>query len=424
MNRRPGTTLTEVLIAIFIVAIGLMSLLTLFPLGLLQMGQAIKDDRCAQAAASAEGYFRAYFKSIWVNNQTGPLDGTLFSAGALNGTTDAMDDPANLGPLQTPPQPAALFPVWQPIPPNPTSPVAVAPATLAVNNRPPIIPTTAVIPSYPMLIDPIGWETNYSFPPTASAMANPPGFAIRKSRKQWWFGYPLFGEPTVGQGQTRYIPRRTLPQIEAGLAGPNLSKATARPDKSNILRLTSLLDDISFDANASPDPNILGPNAVPREGRYKYAWFVRRPNNSVRTEVELTVIVYSGRPIDISTPERVLRCDFVQGSTSATIRFNAATDKPALRRGQWILDSTMVTFAPGGGNPTPTPHGFFYRVVDVDDSTAGILRVELQTPALATTNLANTANPQNTGGQVTILANVAEVFNKGIVSPYTTPALQ
>src|SRR5438128_9401464 len=51
---RTGATLTEVLVAIFVTSIGLLALLTLFPLGALSMAQAIKDDRTAHAAANAE----------------------------------------------------------------------------------------------------------------------------------------------------------------------------------------------------------------------------------------------------------------------------------------------------------------------------------------------------------------------------------
>ena len=53
MSRRPGITLLEVLIAIFVMGIGLLALLVLFPLGALTMAQAIRDDRCAQAAQQA-----------------------------------------------------------------------------------------------------------------------------------------------------------------------------------------------------------------------------------------------------------------------------------------------------------------------------------------------------------------------------------
>lgn len=59
MNRRAGVTLIEVLIAIFVVALGLLALLTLFPLGALSMAQAIKDDRVALTAANATATLKA-----------------------------------------------------------------------------------------------------------------------------------------------------------------------------------------------------------------------------------------------------------------------------------------------------------------------------------------------------------------------------
>src|SRR5262249_17300090 len=54
MKRHSGVTLIEVVAAIFITGVGLLALLTLFPLGALNMAQAIKDDRTAHAAANAQ----------------------------------------------------------------------------------------------------------------------------------------------------------------------------------------------------------------------------------------------------------------------------------------------------------------------------------------------------------------------------------
>ncbi|MBI4524708.1 MAG: prepilin-type N-terminal cleavage/methylation domain-containing protein [Deltaproteobacteria bacterium] len=51
--RQAGITLVEVLVAILITGIGLLALLALFPLGALEMAQAIKDDRTAAVAADA-----------------------------------------------------------------------------------------------------------------------------------------------------------------------------------------------------------------------------------------------------------------------------------------------------------------------------------------------------------------------------------
>jgi type II secretory pathway pseudopilin PulG len=58
MIRRSGATLVEVLVSIFIMGIGLLALLTLFPIGVLTMAQAIQDDRTAHALENALGIAR------------------------------------------------------------------------------------------------------------------------------------------------------------------------------------------------------------------------------------------------------------------------------------------------------------------------------------------------------------------------------
>ena len=60
-NRR-AVTLTEVLIAIFLMGIGLMAILSLFPLGASQMAQALQDQRAAEAATTAAGIARSIWK--------------------------------------------------------------------------------------------------------------------------------------------------------------------------------------------------------------------------------------------------------------------------------------------------------------------------------------------------------------------------
>jgi hypothetical protein len=54
MTRRSGVTLVEVLVAIFVMAIGLIALLTLFPIGMLRMMQAIRDERCSECGYNAD----------------------------------------------------------------------------------------------------------------------------------------------------------------------------------------------------------------------------------------------------------------------------------------------------------------------------------------------------------------------------------
>jgi len=53
MRGRSGITLVEVLVAIFIMGVGLLAILVLFPLGALNMARAIRDDRAAHCGAQA-----------------------------------------------------------------------------------------------------------------------------------------------------------------------------------------------------------------------------------------------------------------------------------------------------------------------------------------------------------------------------------
>src|SRR3954463_6151804 len=56
MTHRPGVTLVEVLVAILITGIGLLSLLVLFPMGALEMAQAVKDDRTGHVKHNAAAF--------------------------------------------------------------------------------------------------------------------------------------------------------------------------------------------------------------------------------------------------------------------------------------------------------------------------------------------------------------------------------
>src|SRR4051812_14812211 len=72
---RSGITLTEILISIMIMGVGMVSLATLFPLGLLRIREANRNVRSAQLAESALADLQArnlLFKGSFIN---------LFTAG-------------------------------------------------------------------------------------------------------------------------------------------------------------------------------------------------------------------------------------------------------------------------------------------------------------------------------------------------------
>lgn len=102
-------SLTEVLVALFILTLGVIGILTMFPLGAAQMALAVRDDRSAQAAVIADGYMRTYWRTQIVE-QSGGTD-PFFQAFT-----------------------------------NPS----------VINSSLPSIQATATQPSYPVVIDPMG----------------------------------------------------------------------------------------------------------------------------------------------------------------------------------------------------------------------------------------------------------------------------
>ena len=94
MTRRPGISLMEAMIAIGVMAIGLLSLLTLFPLGAVQIGQALKDDRCSEAALQADAYMRSYWEHAVAGGRQVQPPGTLPPE-----NDQKLRDPDGTGPL-------------------------------------------------------------------------------------------------------------------------------------------------------------------------------------------------------------------------------------------------------------------------------------------------------------------------------------
>jgi type II secretory pathway pseudopilin PulG len=336
MIRRSGTTLIEVLVAIFVTAIGLLGLLALFPLGAVNMAQALQNSRCAQAAGNA------YALAIGMNLRNDPL------VVGSPGDVFVDDDQAR---------------------------------------RPPADPNG---PSYPVYVDPFG-------------LAN---------------SMPAY----LGHGVPG-IPRRTVSFVQP----PPHASWTALPA---VVQRFTLLDDLNFvkdgpytglacpPQNLPPPPHSSSGSAVlpsgigvvQREGRYSWAYLLRRPRSSDKSIVDLTVIVYSNRPTVFGAGESTYSpVKFDPSSNVVRVYWGAGQEKPSVRTGGWILDATMVRppagIAPQVPHALPDPHGFFYRVVNVTEGNDGrpYVDLELQTNPKAGTNQ----------GVLVVLEGVAEVFEKG-----------
>jgi Tfp pilus assembly protein PilV len=297
-------TLVEVLVTIFIMGIGMIALLTLFPLGALTMAQAIRDDRIGNAAGEAAAL-----------------------ANAFNVRNDANA--------------VALFNNY----------LTAGPGGTAAAN-----PTG---PGYPVYVDPF-YATQVPPPPNLGVLAPSPG-----------------------------IDRCTASYV----GGTNPA----------VARFFALRDDINFANNGVP---VGSPGVVQRGGGYTWAYLLRRNKAASGAEVDLTVVVYAGRSIQLAAGENTYTVNQVGSTTNAANAGDTAVDlswsgaAPAVRRGAWLLDTSYETTT-SGTTTYGTVHGQFYRIVNVSGS-ASPYTLELDQPL----------KHSNVNAMV-VMENVAEVFYKG-----------
>jgi prepilin-type N-terminal cleavage/methylation domain-containing protein len=337
-NRRNAMTLTEVLVAMGILAVGMLSLMALFPIGATNMVQAIQDDRASQAVDNADAVGRIQWKLAYLSD---------------NGNSNGLirDDASAIS----------------------NEPLLISALD---NDGATTIPPTSTGPSFPVLVDPIG----YIYQPVATRN-NVAGLAP--------------------------FPRRTF-RLVAGL--PAGLQPTA------AIRLSTVLDDFTFNAAGLADAST---GAIDRGGRYNVAWLYQRPNNSIRHEVNLTVLVFAGRPVsDVPAKETASGAITVNpGETNVSCVFPLgpnAKRPPGLTKGRPIA---LVGRAdvPGTVNPVAD----FYRVVNITElPTPGAFSFELDRPIRAA---AGPGAPYNV--QVVVFEHLYEAIDRGIISA-VSPAAQ
>lgn len=353
MNRRPGVTLLEVLVSIFIMGIGMIALLTLFPLGALQMAQAIRDSRINDAAAEAAALANAF----GVRNDAN-------SSSTSNTVSNVFTNYLSAG--------------W----------VASAPAA---------DPTG---PGYPVYVDPY--------------------YAILNGSTLGTLG--SFGSsPYTGTGSTPGILRCSTTYVGGGgltAPTPPASESPGPTTPSNwAARYFTLKDDTVFQPNGTPVGYTGSTVSVQRGGGYTWAYLLRRPKAGSGAQVELYVVVYAGRSVQVAAGETTYQVGKVgSASTTAASPGDNAVDMvwssgapPNVRRGSWLLDTSFEQTA---SSPTAygSIHGHFYRVVNVSGS-ASPLTLEIEPPLRpgATTTSTTTASVN----AMVVMENVVEVTYKG-----------
>ena len=437
--RRRGVSLTEALIAVFIMALGLLALLSLFPVGAVQMAEAFKNERATQLANNADNMIRIWWRQAWTDPVTGevlpdlPVPATVVPARENEPALRALDNPF-----------AYAWPLY-------TVVTAGVPAPIKVEVPTPTTPTNyslydvsrdASTPSWPVFIDPIGDRTQ------------PPG------TQQWWVGdqdpntgiRPLQPAINLTGPPHLYVPGIPRRSIQFPFARLPLPPVTGPPPylpapmtAGQAMRLCSLTDDITFSKGGDSLSAGGAAGIVERAARYNCSWLVQRFRNNGRTEANVHIVVYQGRPAAdqawketvylIERPSTAVNADTVvaPGANELTIITNGV--RPALHHGNWVLISGLSTRpAVAPGTPPPVPIAEFYRVTAMTDVSPNNqpnsrFALELASPVRAvvspptvTSTTPGGANPFTYAARLIVLQGVVEVFDRGTITATAPPA--
>jgi len=317
MQRRTAATLVEVLVAIFVMGIGLLAILALYPLGAYRMAEAIQASRCASIAENCDAIDRIWHIRSNSTLVTVPLTGN-----------DLYLNPPGI----------------------------------------PAISSTSTGASYPVFIDPSGYLT-----------------AAGTGYQNWLAG-------------------------NKALLMPRMSVNFVQGTQNNGIGWFSFLDDIQFNKLGLPDLTLIGAPYVERDIRYSWAFMCQRPAANNTSVVNMTTVIYNRRPLSMSG--NLTLSEYAYGGATTydltrnvvAVDFSASGSLPPLRAGEWILDATV--------DANNVPHGYFYRVVSINQTGPTTVEFEVQTPFRGFPPGTTT-----TPGIVVVLEGVAEVFERGPGTP-------
>jgi hypothetical protein len=352
--QRAGATLVEVLVAIFVMGIGLIAILALFPLGILRMQQAIQDNHCANIAFNAEAI--ATMK--------------LLGQDAAGNPESIRHDYKFITTCQTP-----------------------------GGGLTDLTTTNMQGPSYPVFIDPIGSLSSSPTTGYQSWLAATPTIFNQ--------GYiPRIILPSIqyaGQAGSIFNPPTTFNPSTVAIRW-----FTFRDDFQFAINGLPQFTTADIPQNPPPPPYFY------RETRYSWGLLCQLPKVADPAVVNMAVVVYNRRTMgmggNLSLSEYFYDSKFDTNRNIVTVTVNAKSlnTPPPVRLGEWILDCTLTT------NPS-SAHGYFYRVVSITDNGDGTFDLEVQTPFRGFIGSNITQTSANSGiyfGQAMILEGVVEVFER------------
>jgi len=393
-SRRPGLSLLEVLVAIFVMGIGIISLLVLFPLGLQSAKWALDNEQIGRAAATGQVLCEVPDVKV-IDNGTFPLP--IVSVDSQSMRVDDTFRPVtsnNMHPwwrLTLPNIPAnAVQPRLQRdfflmSPPTALTPrvtwtfaSTIDPVTLNTFTggtcvNPPLGATRLALP--PVFVDPaVASDINLNVTFTQFDPALPAALQIP-------FSIPFHVGATapVGPAPTARLPFANHPTFivsanrpQASLGLPRFSLAPFRADplfRSDVGAMVARLeneitagDEMTFDQTGRPALD--GTRRYYNGRRFSWAYLCRWPDFDHPDVCDVATVLFNTRPFQTSSmtgrppgeetylgltpnpanaghdPQGFGRM-FIKGLTSAVLPLQPG-QAPTVRAGDWLLDNTFI----------------------------------------------------------------------------------
>ena len=387
-SRRPGLSLTEVLVALFVMALGIISLMTLFPLGAVQMGQALRDDRSGQTASQADGITRIWWQTRVVEGRE-PRPGILSTYTSPTMATLTLNTSYGVFAGQT------VDVSWSGGARGGVAVTAVAGNFVAISggagtNLPPVTTPVTVIPREDDFFDTMD-NPNY---PGAATLLQPQRSSLDPAAS-----YPVFVDPLGWY--SRPVTQREWISTSAEVRIPRRSVNLVTNLTPQAIRACSMMDDITFNQLGAPDTaSGSTANIVVREGAFNWCAVIQRPNNTNRYVADFKVLVfhtkglYGGHvpgtnPAGAETILSIANGQLISANAGGTqVSLNVPIANLPLRSGSWIMDGSNSTVAN------------FYRIQSITELTATSTILELDAPLKSNVT------------QLYIIRGLADVFDR------------
>jgi len=242
--RRTGATLVEVLVAIFVMGIGLIAILALFPLGVIRMAQAIQDGRTGNIAFNAEAIatMKLLGQDASGNPESVRHDATFISTcqnpggGLGTATAQGPSYPVFIDPIGYRSAAATGFQNW----------LTGTPGTIpriSLNSIQNSLTPDSMSMRWFSFRDEIVFDINglpQYVPPTPIGMPPPPPFFYRETRYSWAYlcQLPKLADPQVVNMAVVVFNRRTMGMGTGGIPLSEYSYSSTFDTTSNVVRLT------------------------------------------------------------------------------------------------------------------------------------------------------------------------------------------